>query len=325
MKASFNRRTFLGAVSSLALARTGLAQDARWPTKPITIVVPSAAGGAADFTARTFGNFITKVIPTATVVVDDKPGAGGIVGTMAVKTAPADGYTYLISTNSTHAANVSLFSKLDYDPQRDFEPVGVFGTFGTVLMVNASSPHKTLPQLIQFAKSNPNKLSFGYYSSSSRVPAELLKARAQINCTAVSYKNITQIVTDLLGGFIDFAFMDMLSAAPALQNARLLPLAVSASKREVTLPQVATVADTLPGFEVQGWIGLHAPAGSPKPALARVEQLIQQAMANEDVHKALESRGMSVSYMSAEAMRTYVKEDVVRWAEWVKLAGIQPQ
>ena len=327
MNTRCNRRTVLAglAASCLATPWAARAQEARWPERQVTIFVPSAAGGAADFTARTFGNFVARTVPGAAVVAENRAGAGGILGTLAAKSAPADGHHFLLSTNSTHAANVSLYSKLGYDPQKDFEPVGLFGKFGTVLMVRTDAPYPSLGELIRYAKAQPGKLSFGYYSSSSQVPAELLKSRAQIDAVGVAYKNITQIITDLIGGQIDFAFMDMLSASPALQNQRLRALGVSAPTREPSLPQVPTVAETIPGYEVQGWLGLHAPAGTPAAAIARVSRLIEQAVADEGVRKALESRGMMVGGMPAQQMAEFVRQDAVRWAQWIKLAGIQPQ
>jgi tripartite-type tricarboxylate transporter receptor subunit TctC len=319
-----NRRTILGSLAAACLGAPAFAQ-ARWPAREVTIFVPSAAGGAADFSARTLGNFITHVTPGAVVIIDDRAGAGGILGTLAAKQAPADGHHFLLSTNSTHAANVSLYAKLGYDPLKDFEPVGMLGKFGTVLMVRSDAPMKSLTDLIAFANAHPGKLSFGYYSSSSQVPAELLKSRAHIDAVAVSYKNITQIITDLLGGQLDFAFMDMLSASPALQNPRLRPIGVSAPRREPLLPNVPSVAEVLPGYELQGWIGVHAAAGTPNTAIERMAALMAQAVADEGVKKALESRGMIVAGMPPDQMREFVKQDIVRWAEWIKLAGIHPQ
>lgn len=319
------RRVLLGLTALSLMPGAAGAQTSAWPERPITIFVPSAPGGAADFTARTFAAYAARALPGATVLADNRAGAGGILGTIAAKNAPADGYAFLLSTNSTHAANVSLYAKPGYDPQKDFEPVGLFGRFGTVLMVRANSSHDSLPRLLEFARRNPGKLTFGYYSSSSQVPAELLKARAQIDTVGVSYKNITQIITDLIGGQLDFAFLDMLSASPALQNNSLRAIGVSSPAREPTLPGIPAVAEVLPGYAVQGWIGLHAPAGTPRAVIERMAQVTQQACADDGFRKALESRGMMVESMTPERMRAFVAEDVKRWAEWVRLAGITPQ
>ncbi|MCX7201526.1 MAG: tripartite tricarboxylate transporter substrate binding protein [Burkholderiales bacterium] len=318
------RRHLLLAGAGLLAVRPAL-HAATWPERAVTIFVPSAPGGAADFTARSFAAFASRVVTGSSFLADNRAGAGGILGTVAAKNAAPDGHAFLLSTNSTHAANLSLYAKPGYDPQKDFEPVGLFGRFGTVLMVRANSPHDTLPKLLEAAKRAPGKLSFGYYSSSSQVPAELLKARAQIDAVGVSYKNITQIITDLIGGQLDFAFLDMLSASPALQNNSLRAIGVSSPSREPTLPNVPPVSDVLPGYAVQGWIGLHAPAGTPRHAIDRMAQLTQQAVADEGFKKSLESRGMMVEGMTPERLKAFVAEDIKRWAEWVKVAGIQPQ
>lgn len=324
MSVSSRRRYLLGLPLALTTAGTLRAQS-RWPDRPITIFVPSAAGGAADFVGRTWAAYLSSALAGAAVTVENRAGAGGILGTLAARAAPADGHAFLISTNSTHAANVSLYAKLGYDPEKDFEPVGLFGKFAAVLMVRTDGALKSVPDLIDHARRHPGKLTFGYYSSSSQVPAELLKARASIDVVGTSYKNITQIMTDLIGGQIDFAFLDMLSAAPGLKNERLRAIGLSAPQRDPTLPQVPAVAETLPGYEVQGWIGLHAPAGTPRAIIERVDAIIQKALADETVRKGLETRGMAVSAMNAQALRGFVAEDVKRWAQWVALAGIAAQ
>jgi len=314
----------LGGLAACSLSLKTHAQPA-WPERPISIIVPSAAGGAADFTGRSFAQALSRALNGAAVTVDNRAGAGGIVGTIAARNAAPDGHAFLISTNSTHSANPFLYLKPGYDPQKEFEPVGLFGKFGTVLIVPAGSPYRTLTDLIEAARKSPGKLTFGFYSSSSQVPSELLKARARIDVVGASYKNITQIVTDLIGGQLDFAFLDMLSAAPALQNQSLRPIAVSAPGREPSLPEVPPVADTLPGYAVQGWIGLHAPAGTPRSIIDRVNQVMGQAMADPAIRKGFESRGMQVATLSPEGLRAFVIEDTARWKEWVALAGIKPQ
>ncbi len=319
------RQILLAAAAALGPSAGVRAQTGAWPERPITVFVPSAAGGAADFTGRAWGAFLSRALSGAVVTIDNKAGAGGILGTLAARAAPADGHAFLISTNSTHAANLSLYAKPGYDPQKDFDPVGMFGKFGTVLMVRSDSRIPTLPALVGFARANPGKLTFGFYSSSSQVPAELLKARAKIDAVGTSYKNITQIITDLAGGQIDFAFLDMLSAAPGLQNPRLKAIAVSAPTREPSLPEVPAVAEWFPGYEVQGWIGLHAPAGVPRAVIERVGAITREAVADPTFKQALESRGMVVGGMTPQALRQFVDADVERWAQWVKLAGIPPQ
>lgn len=184
--------------------------------------MPSAAGGAADLTACTFAQFLGKQTGQ-TVIVEDRPGAGGIVGTNAARNAAADGYTFLLSTNSTHAANQFLYKRLPYDAQKDFAQVGMLGTFGTVGIVAPDSPYRTVPELVEYARNHPGEVFFGYYSSSSQVPSELFKQRAGINIGAAGYKNITQIITDLRGKQIGFAFVDYLTAMGQIDGKGLTP------------------------------------------------------------------------------------------------------
>lgn len=312
------------AVASWTAAAVN-AQSPDWPAKPVTIIVPSAAGGAADFVARTFAKYLSAEVPGAVTLVDDKPGAGGIVGTEAAKNAAPDGHTFLLSTNSTHAANVSLYRNLRYDPQSDFAPVGMFGTFGAVLIVPRDSAFQTVSDLVARAQAAPGALSYGYYSSSSQVPAELLRARAAVEYTGASYRNITQIMTDLAGQQLHFAFVDALSAAPALQSDRLRPIAVTTPARLESLPGVPTVAETYPGFEMQGWLGLTAPAGTPQAIVDRVSDLVMKASADPEVRQALAGRGLNVEPMPAAKLKNFIAEDIARWASWVATAGIQPQ
>ena len=319
-----HRRALLVAALTAMLA-TPLAQaQADWAAKPVRIIVPSAAGGAADFLSRTFGRYLEAQLKQP-IVIENRAGAGGVLGAEAAKNSAPDGYTFLMSTNSTHAANPSLYANLSYDPQKDFDAIGLFGTFAAVAMVRQGSPWRTLPEFVQHARANPGKVSFGYYSSSSQVPAELLKSRAGIEMTGASYKNITQIITDLAGGVLDFAFMDMLSAAPALQGGRLTPIAVTSPKRLPNLPNVPAIGETIAGYEVEGWFGLTAPAGVPRAVVLRMAALVAGAIADPTVKAALERQGLVPRGMGPDEMKAFMASDQKRWAEWVRIAKIAPQ
>ena len=315
------RRHLLAA--GLALPALAHAQGA-WPDRPIRIFVPSAAGGAADLHARVFGHFLEKKV-SQPVVVDNRPGAGGIIGTEATKNAPADGYNFLISTNSTHSANEFLYKKLPYDPVADFAPVGLFTTYASVGMVPAESALRSIADVIALAKAKPGEVFFGYYSSSSQVPSELVKARAGIDITGVAYRNVTGITTDLASGRIHFAFADNATATAPLQTGRVRAIAVTSLDRLPNLPDVPTVAETLPGFEMEGWIGLTAPAGTPAPVVARMNALMREAATDPAARDALEKAGMRVRAMSVEEFTAFLKADRARWEEWVRIARIEPQ
>ncbi|GAB2808234.1 tripartite tricarboxylate transporter substrate binding protein [Comamonas piscis] len=323
-----SRRRLLQGMASLPLAGLPLARayasGSDWPTaRPISIIVPSASGGAADFIARTFANHVPRTLPGATVVVDNRPGAAGILGTLATKSAAADGYTFMLTSNSTHAANVSLYRHLRYDPLKDFVQIGMFGRFSSVLLVRADAPFRSLSDLIAAARSQPGKLNYGYYSSSSQVPAELLRVLAKLDFQGASYKSVTQILTDLMGGQLDFVFIDTLSAAPALQNDPLRPIAVSSPQPLPTLAQVPAAQTVVPGLEVQGWFGLAAPAGTPAVAVEGMGRALQQAMADSAVQQAFSARGFENQWRSGPDLQRFIQDDIRRWAKWVDLAGIE--
>jgi tripartite-type tricarboxylate transporter receptor subunit TctC len=300
------------------------ASAAGWPDRTVTIVVPSAAGGAADLTARTFAQYLGGKTGQS-VIVEDRPGAGGIVGTNSVKSAPADGYTFLLSTNSTQAANPYLYKSLPYDPLKDFRQVGMLGTFGSVAVVSPASSFQTMPQLVDHAKQHPGKVFYGYYSSSSQVPAALLKARAALQIDGAAYKNVTQIITDLRGGQIDFAFVDYLTAMGQIDGKGLRAIAVTGDAANPAWPNVPTMASYYPGFVVVGWLGLSAPAGTSTSIVQEMNRYLVQAVDDPEVNGKLSRLGLQPKRMDVAQFDAFVREDGDRWKQWIETAGIAPQ
>lgn len=272
---------------------------------------------------RAFGRLLEEKVGQP-VVIEDRPGASGILGTQAAKNAAPDGYTFLISTNSTHSANEFLFKSIPYDPKKDFDMVGLFGVNGSVAVVPANSPYKTLPELEAYARKNPGKVFFGHASSASQVPSELLKARGNLPINGAPYKNITQIVTDLLGGQIGFAFLDYLTPKAQIEAKGLIPLAVTANERYDAWPDVPTMNSFYPGFEVMGWFGLSAPKGTPKDVIQRVNTVINEGLKRPEVVEQFRKLGLTVRPMSVADVETFVSQDRTRWQEWIKLAKIEP-
>jgi len=295
-----------------------------WPAKPIRIVVPSATGGAADFLARSFGSHFSKQTKQA-AVVENKPGAGAIIGAMAVKTAAPDGYTFLLSGMSTQAANAVLYKNLPYDPDKDFDEIGMFGIFPMIGLAKKDGPIRSMADLVSQARANPGKLTFGHHAASALVPVELIKSRAGIDMLGVPYKNVTQISTDIAAGVLDFAFIDALSAAPALKGGLLAPIAVTTSKRFHSLPNVPAVAESLPGYSMDGWLGLSAPAGTPKAIMERMNSLLREALADPQIKAGLENQGMVPNAHTLAEQEAWVVADRKRWVEWMRIAKIQPQ
>ena len=318
-----NRRDAIVSMAA-AVAWTSAQAQADWPARPIRIVVPSAAGGAADFLARTFGRHFTQATGQP-AVVDNRPGGAAVIGAMAVKNALPDGYTFLLSGMSTQAANAVLYRNLPYDPQKDFDEIGMFGIFPMVGLARRDGPLRSVGDLVAQARARPGRLTFGHHAASALVPVELIKARAGVDMTPVPYKSVTQIVVDIAAGVIDFAFIDALSAAPALQNAKFVPIAVTTARRFHALPDVPTVAETLPGYSMDGWLGLSAPAGTPKPVLDRMNALLRECLSLASSKADLEKQGIVPTALGLEEQRAWVAADRKRWVEWMGIAHIQPQ
>ena len=324
MKHIKNSRRQLCAIALLACTFTNaFAQTDTWPSRPIKLVAPSAPGGATDSVGRILGRYLEPILKQP-VVVDARPGAGAVLGTQFVKNALPDGYTFLISGSSTHSANPFLFAKLPYDPQKDFRDVGMVGFIPAIGMVNKSSAIRSSADLIRFAKANPGKLTYGYATSSSQVPPAIIKSRATVDMLGAPYKSLGQIITDLAGGTIDFAFLDIMSASPALQNPNIIAIATTSLQRLPSMPSVPTVAEALPGFEIQSWIGIAAPVDTPTPIVEKMNGLLRQALTDPIVRSSLERLGMTVQLMTMQEMADFAVADRKRWGEWVRIAKIEP-
>ncbi|SCK58545.1 Tripartite-type tricarboxylate transporter, receptor component TctC [Variovorax sp. HW608] len=315
--------------SSFALAAVLAASAAHaesFPDKPITFVVPFAAGTATDQIARALGNGVTAETKQA-VVIDNKAGASGFIASQQVAKAPADGYTVLITTNTTHAANEHLFKKLPYDPVKDYAPIAALGKGGQIMVVNPSFPAKTVAEFVAMAKKNPGKYSFGSGSSSSRIAGELFQQMADIKLLHVPYKSNTLAVTDLLGGQIDMMITDTATGLPQVKSGKLRPLGVSSSKRSPLAPEVPTIAEAgVKGYEMGYWFAAYAPAKTPPAVVKRLNELLVQA-AKSDAAKAAfyDPTGTEVFTTSPEELAKFQASESQKWGRIVKSAGIEPE
>jgi tripartite-type tricarboxylate transporter receptor subunit TctC len=300
------------------------AQVPTYPTKPIIIVVPFGPGGSGDITARLFGKFLEDrwKVP---VVIENRSGAIGLIGTEYLKNARNDGYTLAISSGSTHAAAPYLYKRLPYDPVKDFEHVGLFGLIGSVALVPANSPFKTIPELVSYSRSRPGKVFFGYYNTSSQIPGEMLKVRAQIPVEGVPYKNVGNAVADLMGGQTQLMFMDYMAAMAHVNGGRVVPIAVSEQKRTGLWPQVPAVAEFYEGFDIPGYLALSAPAGTPKPVVNMLNVAMRDAMATPSFRNRMESLGVTPRDYSPDEYRAFVIKEIANWAAYTKAAKIEPQ
>ena len=317
-----DRRSVLALIGG-ALAPVD-AQAASYPSRPIKIIVPFGPGGSGDITARLIGRQIEQRTGQS-VVVDNRPGANGIIGTMAVKSAEPDGYTVLLITTSTHAANVSLVRNLAYDPAKDFTVVGVFRSSGTYMLVRPQAEWRDLNGFIAAAKATPGKLTFGYFNASSRTPPEYLSRLAGIELQGVPYRAIGNAVADLMGGEIHCLFIDTTASNQYLQNGQLRPLAITRLTRSPATPDVPAVAETFAGFQLTGFLGMAVPSATPREIVEQLNGLITQALASTEVRRRMDEFGLSYDVTDLAACDELVRAERERWSEYTRVAGIQPE
>ena len=307
-----------------ALSGAGALHAQPFPSKPIRIVVSFGPGGSADLTARAFGQFVEQQTRQS-VVIDNKPGANGIIGTELVRTSPPDGYTIELITNTTHAANLSLYKKVPYDPVKDFEYIGLFGTFGSVATVVPGTGINSVADLVSYSKANPGKVFYGYYNSASQMAAELFRARTGALLTGVPYKAIGNALTDLMGKSIQVVFLEYPPAAAQIEGGKLIGLVVTGATRHKPWPNIPAMAETYPGFEMSAYLGLAAPAGTPSEVLDTLNGLVTKALSDPGMRAQFEKLGMALKPMSRAEFKAFAASEVTRWRDFVKTAGIQPE
>lgn len=306
------------------LLRTSILQAQDFPTRAMRIIVPFAAGGSSDILARIVAQHI-EAATGAPGVVDNRAGGGGVIGVMAVKMAAPDGYTAMLCGTTTHSANPSLLRNLPYDPQRDFATVAVVPSNGSYLLVRKEAPWHSVADLVAAAKAAPNRLSSGYFNSSSQVPAAMLNALAGIEVEQVPYRVIGNAFTDLLGGRIDFVFVDTTAGDSYVSGGLLRPLAVTRPIRWDRFPDLPTLAETWPDFTLTGFLGIAVPAGTPQPILEKLNALVNEAVLAEPARSRLMDIGLTPTRMDLDACALMISEERQKWAQFIQLAGIQPQ
>lgn len=322
------RRTLLAALATAATVSMGAAPSsalaqAAYPSKPVTIIVPFAAGGTTDILARIIGQALTAELGQS-VVVDNRAGAGGNIGASLAAKAPADGYTLFMGTVGTHAINASLYKKMPFDPVKDFAPLTRVANVPNLLVANPAQPFKTVPELIAYAKANPGKLNFGSSGSGSSIhlSGELFKSMAKVDMVHVPYKGSAPAVTDLLGNQIGIMFDNMPSAIQHVRSGRLVPIAVTTAKRSSELPNVPTIAEAgVPGYEATSWFGMYAPAGTPAPVLATLNKALVKVLGQADVKKKINEQGAETYSETPEQFAAFMKAETLKWGKVVKESG----
>ena len=318
------RRLFCSLVACLAL--TGSAAHAQpYPSKPITIVVPFAAGSGTDSITRIVAQYLQTALGQS-VVVENKVGASGVIAATHVARAVPDGYTLLMATNSTHSANPHLFKKLDYDPVKDFAPVARLGSYVFMLVVGKDVPAKTLPELVTYAKANPGKLTFASGNTTGIVAGETLKSKAGIDVLHVPYKSTPPAINDVLGGRVSMMFIDL---APGLEHVRagnFRALAVTTRERSSLLPDLPSLAEAgIPGYDVTSYAALFAPAGTPKEIVDKLNAAVQKIIADPEAKKRIAITGFDAFSGPPESLAAFVQSELVNWGKLIKDAGIEPQ
>ncbi|MEJ5989785.1 tripartite tricarboxylate transporter substrate binding protein [Ramlibacter sp. PS3R-8] len=318
------RRIALAALAGFALTvpLSGAAQE--FPTRPLRMIVPFGPGTTTDIIARVFAEAMAKPLGQA-VVVENKAGAGGNIGSDFVAKAPADGYTIVMGTVGTHAINPGLYRKMPYDAQKDFAPIGFAGYTPTLLVVAANSPLKSLKDL-QAAAAKSGGVSFASAGNgtSGHLAGELLKARLGGEMVHVPYKEGGLAMSDVMAGQVQFMFYHPAAVMPHVKGGKLRALGVSSAKRTAAAPDVPTVTEQGFGeFDLVAWFMLYAPAATPAPVLARLRDAVAQAVANPEVKAKLAAQGLEVPLLKPDELATFNRTEIAKWSELVKRSGAQ--
>jgi tripartite-type tricarboxylate transporter receptor subunit TctC len=318
------RRTLLAAAPAV-LAAPALAQS--WPAGPIRGICPFAPGSATDIVARLFADAMRPTLGHP-VVIENRAGAGGMLGAEAVARAAPDGMTVLFGTNSTNAAANALFRRVPFDMERAFTPISTLASVPLIAAVKADSPHRTLAELLTAARARPEAITYAQASSSQRVAAEMLASMAGAKMLMVPYRSSPLAVQDLIAGRVDLFVADQAVILPQVQAGTLRALGVTTKERSAQLPDVPTIAEAanLPNYELFAWFVLAAPAGTPALPIARLNAAVRAAMEQPELRERLASGlGMAVRPSTPEEAATFVAAETVKWTNAIRAAGIDPE
>ena len=310
--------------ASFAVASTAGAQG--WPSRPVRLVVPFAAGGSTDIVARVVGQKLSEALGQP-VVVDNRPGASTQIGTEIVARSPPDGYTLLV-TPAPFTVNPTLFRKLPYDPQNDFTPILLINTTPLVTVVNPRVPATTVKELVALARARPGQLNFGSSGTggSNHLAGELFNAMAGVKMLHIPYKGNAPALTDLVGGHVDVVFNGVTSAIALIRGGKLRALSVTSAKRSGVLPDVPTMDEAgLKGFEATAWNGLTGPAKLPREIVTRLHAEIVKILATADLREKLRADGSDPVGSSPEEFTRYLRTETEKWAKVIRMAGVKQE
>jgi tripartite-type tricarboxylate transporter receptor subunit TctC len=315
------------AIAACLVASISGASAQNYPTRAITLVIPFAPGGSTSIVGRGIADKMSELLGEK-VVVDNRPGAGGTVGTRAVAKGEPDGYTLVLGYTGTLAIGPSLYKSVGYDPRKDFAPIGLIGNAPNSLVVNPSFPAKTVAELIAYAKANPGKVNFGSAGAgtASHITGEYFARSAGITLVHIPYKGTGPALTDLLGGHIPMAFAPIPASHPNVTAGKLRALAVTSTTRSNLLPDVPTMAEAgLPGFDASLYYGLAAPAGTPRPIIDKLNKALREALGSDEVKKQLDNDGTEITPGTPEDYADFIDRDEKKWAQLVKASGVEQE
>ena len=320
-----NRRQLVALVA-LACAPVSLFAQDNWPSKPVRIVVPFAAGGTSDILARALAEKLQASLKQ-TVLVENKAGAGGVIGADSVAKSAPDGYTFLLGTIASHAINPALQPKMPYDAGKDFAPVILLGSISNVLLVGANQPYKNVQDVIAAAKAQPGGLPFASagQGSSQHMSGETFRLLAKAELTHVPYKGSAPAVQDVIGGQVPMSFETVTVALPHVQSGRVRALAVTSARRSPVMPNVPTLQEAgVPGFDVASWQALYAPAGTPPAIVQRMNAEVEKIIAMPDMKARMEGLGLEHAPNTPEQFAEFGRNEIAKWTRIVKEGNVKP-
>jgi tripartite-type tricarboxylate transporter receptor subunit TctC len=325
-QARLNFAALCAAVAIVGPGASGPARAQGYPTKPITVVVPLAAGAGMDTIVRLYGDQLARSLGKS-IVVENKPGAATMLGTAAVATAPADGYTLLVATSSAMAINPVLYKKINYDPEKDFVPISFYVKSPFILVVNPSLPVHTVPELIKFAKESPAPLTYSSPGAgvAQHLSIEFMKQRFGVEMTHVPYRNTPQSITDIAAGHVALGFVEAGAGLPLIKDGKLRALAVSASSRLGVLPEVPPFSEAsgAADFEAVSWHMLFAPAATPKDIVDKLHAEMKRIMAAPDMQKRVTDLGLiPFDTPPVDGIKSYIKSEQEKWGSLVRKLGL---
>lgn len=312
-------------VALCVVAVPGIVAAQAWPSAPVRMLIPFAAGSATDVYARLVAKHLSDAFGQQ-FIVEPKPGANGSIAAQQVAKSKPDGLTLFFTTNTTHAANPSLMKQMTYDPVKDFEPVTKIGGIAFFMAVSAASPYKSVAEIVEAAKGQPGKIAYASGNSVGILSGATLQKMTGTQMTHVPYKSTPQGLVDVIGGQVTFLFVDLSVSRPHTQSGRAKLLAVATLNRSPLAPEIPSMDELgYKGFDIPAWFGLFAAAGTPRDTVVRLNAEMVRIMARPDVKQTLASMGIDAYTSTPEELGDYVKSEIQKWARLVKDAGIQPE